>query len=77
LFDDSGAPISADLTASLKFWDAGTEVNQDPGLGPDTGNNETAFNQGPTEGGVVRPVDDEFTYPEIAAVLSITVEPRE
>ncbi len=77
LFDDSGAPISADLTPQIMLWDAGTEVNQDPGLGPDTGNNEQELNQGPDEGGVVRLVDDGFTYPAIANVIKLTVEPRE
>ena len=48
LYDESGAPISGDITDQVFLWDAGTEVNQEPGgsdqpplqAGPDTGADE-------------------------------------
>ena len=35
LFDASGRPISGDVSSALGLWDAGTEVNEEPGVGPD------------------------------------------
>ena len=34
LFDAGGKPLSRDVTAELSLWDAGTETNEEPGLGP-------------------------------------------
>jgi len=73
---ENGQPISGDLTDRVQFWDAGTEVNQPPGTGPDNGINQDRTNQGPDENGVVRLVDDEYTCPAIADVLRVTIEPR-
>jgi len=43
-FDDMGIPAgeSGDLTAKVKLWDDGTEVNEYPGAG----NHQAAFNPG-------------------------------
>ena len=37
LFDAAGKPVQGDMTAQLALWDAGTEVNEEPGLGPNQG----------------------------------------
>ena len=74
--DADGNPISGDVTAQILFWDAGTEVNQAPGIGPDTGINEQAFDQGETENGVVHLMDDGFTYPPIGEVIKVSIKPR-
>lgn len=51
LFDAVGNPMSGDVTSQMGLWDAGTEVNEEPGLGmdqaprqsrPDTGTEENA-----------------------------------
>ncbi len=76
LFDADGNPISGDVTEQILFWDAGTEVNQAPGLGPDTGINEQAFDQGETEGGVVHLMDDGYTYPPIDQIIKVSIRPR-
>lgn len=76
LFDADGNPISGEVTAQIMLWDAGTEVNQAPGLGPDTGINEQAFDQGETEGGVVRLLNDGYTYPPINAIIKVSIKPR-
>lgn len=76
LFDADGNPISGDVTAQILFWDAGTEVNQAPGLGPDTGINEQAFDQGETENGVVHLMDDGFTYPPVDQIIKVSIKPR-
>jgi hypothetical protein len=77
-FDYRGQPISGDVTQYVKFWDAGTEVNQPPGAGsyqapsqPEPGAGEKEYE--PVE--QVRKVGDGFTYPPIAKVIRVTVTP--
>jgi len=65
LFDASGKPISGDVTSPILLWDAGTEVNEEPGLGPNQAPLQAAPNTGPAENGVVRPITEvkDFTTP--------------
>lgn len=74
LFED-GYPIKGDITHQVMLWDAGTEVNQEPGTGPDQPMNQSGPNTGEDEGGAVRLVDDEFEYPETASVITVTITP--
>jgi hypothetical protein len=76
LFDGKGTPISGDVTAQVTLWDAGTEVNQEPGIGPDQAPRQTAPNTGQSESEPVKPVRDGFTYPKTTDVLRITVTPE-
>ena len=75
LFDADGIPISGDITNMVMLWDAGTEINQEPGLGADQAPRQAGPNTGADEGGVVQVVNDDVTYPNIADVLSITATP--
>ena len=72
LFID-GQPISGDVTAQIGLWDAGTEVNEAPGVGANQAPRQAAANTGADEGGVVRLVDDGYTYPAVADVVRITI----
>jgi hypothetical protein len=73
LFDKDGKPLSGDISDLFKLWDAGTEVNQAPGLGSDQGPRQKGPNTGAAEKGVVRLVNDGFTYPETKSVLRVTI----
>jgi hypothetical protein len=73
LFDVKGAPVTGDVTDKFLLWDAGTEVNQAPGIGPDQAPRQNAPNTGTAENGVVRLVKDGFRYPETKDVLRITI----
>jgi hypothetical protein len=78
LFDASGKPIAGDITSQILLWDAGTEVNEEPGLGPNQAPLQPAPNTGPAEHGVVRPISevkDGFDYPSVAEVLRVTITP--
>lgn len=78
LFDASGEPLRGDLTSRLILWDAGTEMNQEPGLGPDQAPRQKAPNTGAAEDGVVRPlaeVKDGFRYPKVGEVVRVTLTP--
>jgi hypothetical protein len=73
LFDAKGNPLSGDITDRFFLWDAGTEVNEAPGIGPNQGPRQKGPNTGTAENGVVRLVKDGFTYPETRDVLRITI----
>jgi hypothetical protein len=75
LFDRKGAPIRGDITRQVLFWDAGTEVNEEPGIGKWQAPRQPAPNTGPDEHGLVRPVHDQFTYPATAEVIRVTITP--
>ena len=73
LFDENGKPFTGEVTELLKLWDAGTEVNQAPGVGVDQGPRQKGPNIGAAENGVVKLVNDGFTYPETKSVLRVTI----
>ncbi|HEX4341534.1 MAG TPA: spondin domain-containing protein [Polyangiaceae bacterium] len=77
LYDQNGAPISADVTAQIHLWDAGTEINEEPHVGPNTVTQQPAPNTGPAENGNVIDIKDSttdtFKYPSVADVLKVTV----
>lgn len=75
LFDPNGVPLNGDVTATLVLWDAGTEVNQEPGLGADQAPRQPQPNTGAAERGTVRPVKDGYTYPRTDDVVRVTVTP--
>lgn len=74
LFDSAGDPVLGDVTDQVLLWDAGTELNEQPGVGmnqaprqsgPDTGDADTDD--------IVRIVDDAFTYPAVNEVIRVTL----
>lgn len=71
LFDTAGEPRSGDVTADLQLWDTGSEVNQEPGIGADQAPRQAAPNTGQDERGLVRRLDDGFSYadPFVTATL--------
>lgn len=69
----NGKPFSGDIADKFLLWDAGTEVNQAPGLGGDQGPRQKAPNTGADENGVVRLVNDGFKYPAVKDVMRITI----
>ena len=75
LFSASGAPISGELTAQLSLWDAGTEMNEEPGLGPNQGPRQATPEAGVAESEGIAHVRDRYTYPRIGQVLRVTVAP--
>jgi hypothetical protein len=76
LFDRYGKPIHGDITRHFQLWDAGTEVNQEPGLGKDQAPRQAAPNTGAAEHGVVRIVHDQFHYPAVSDVIRVTITPE-
>ncbi|MGK7396685.1 MAG: spondin domain-containing protein [Candidatus Cyclobacteriaceae bacterium M3_2C_046] len=80
LFDEEGMPISGDITSYFGLYDAGTEINQEPGIGPDQAPRQAGPDTGADENGVVLPiaeVNDGFTYPDVAESIKVMVTPGE
>jgi hypothetical protein len=75
LFDAAGHPITADITSQLSLWDAGTEVNEEPGAGANQAPRQPAPNTGRAESGVIRVVKDGFKYPATREVVRVTLKP--
>ena len=68
-----GKAISGDISSQLMLWDAGTEVDQEPGIGSDQGPRQKAPNTGKAENGVVRKIDDGKTYSNTSSVMRVTI----
>ena len=71
----NGQAISGDITSQLVMWDAGTEVNQEPGIGPDQGPRQKAPNTGKAENGMVHKINDGKIYSTAAKVMRVTIIP--
>jgi hypothetical protein len=70
--------VSGDLTSRLHLWDAGTEVNQEPGFGASQAPRQMAPNTGASEKKPVRLVaetKDGFAYPAVAQTIRVTITP--
>ena len=71
----NGKAISGDITSQIMLWDAGTEVDQEAGIGSDQGPRQIAPNTGKTENGVVKKVSDGKSYAEAPSVMRVTIKP--
>jgi len=78
LFDSGGRAIHGNVTSQVALYDAGTEVNQPPGAGPDQAPRQPK----PATGMAERfPVDlvanrrDGFSYPAVEAVVEVEIVP--
>ena len=59
LFDEGGAPVTGDVTDQVAVWDAGTEVDQEPGVGEDQAPRQAGPNTGDADpDATVRLVED-------------------
>jgi hypothetical protein len=73
LFDAAGKPVTGDMTRQLALWDAGTELNEEPGLGPNQGPRQKTPDAGTAEHQGVAHVHDKFSYPQTTDVLRLTI----
>ncbi len=72
LFDDNGNVLTGDVTSLIDLWDAGTEVNQEPGVGTDQAPRQSGPDTGADENGTVELIEnvgDGYTYPAVDEVL--------
>jgi len=75
LFDSAGNPESGDITGMVLLWDAGTETNEVPGVGPNQAPRQSGADTGDTENGTVRQLNDGYLYPDTDQVIRVTIMP--
>ena len=75
LFDAEDLPLYGEIAAEMQFWDAGTEVNEEPGVGPNQPARQAGPNTGDDENGVVAAIGAVdaagFGYPAVSDWLSV------
>jgi len=75
LFDSMGEPASGDVTESFALYDAGTEVNQEPGVGQDQAPRQKMPNMGVAEHGVVHRAEADAFYARTPQLFRVTITP--
>lgn len=75
LFDSGGFPHTGDVTGMILLWDAGTEVNEFPGVGPNQAPRQAGPDTGAAENGPVAQVNDGHAYPRVDQVIRVTLTP--
>lgn len=76
LFDGKGMPLSGDITDQLYLWDAGTEKDEEIGIGPNQGPRQKGMNTGDDEHGVVHRVRDARWAGKNTEFFRITITPE-
>jgi hypothetical protein len=75
LFDAKGKPLTADVTGQLQLWDAGTEVDEEPGLGASQAPRQPAPNTGTAEHRPVQLAGGRYKHPATRDVIKVTIRP--
>lgn len=70
-----GTAVNGDVTGMILLWDAGTEVNERPGVGLFQAPRQPGPDTGTTENGDVRQVDDGYSYGAVDARIRVTITP--
>ena len=77
LFDEQGVALTGDISNQVYLWDAGTEANEEPSIGPNTVTNQLATNTGTAGEGKVQLLSavttDTYAYPSAQSVLKVTI----
>ncbi|MCP3928247.1 MAG: hypothetical protein GY705_04010 [Bacteroidetes bacterium] len=76
LYDDAGNPLNGNITSMVSLWDAGTEVNEEPGVGPNQAPRQTGANTGADENGnvvLLSNTNDGFSYPNLEDLVDVSI----
>jgi hypothetical protein len=87
LFDQNSNPISGDISGNIVLYDAGTEVDEEPGVGltQKPRQDPAAEDVGTDEGGVIQTVvgagedggmNEGFSYPAAQQIIRVTITPQ-
>ena len=74
LFDDLGNPVSGEVTEDVGIYDAGTEVDEEPAIGADTGPQQAMPDQGAVD--PVHQVREAAYAVPASAHLRVTLTPQ-
>jgi hypothetical protein len=74
LFDAAGMPLTGDFSTSLHLYDAGTELSEEAGIGPNTGPQQAAPNTGLIDtDNKIREVASSVYATPVASHLKLTI----
>ena len=76
LYDANGNAVTGNVTSMINLWDAGTEVNEAPGVGSNQPPRQADSNTGIDENGTVEliaNITDGFMYPADEDVIKVTL----
>ncbi len=74
---ENGARVLGDVTDQIELWDAGTEVNEEPGVGMNQAPRQAGPDTGVDENGTVILVEnsgDGFTYPAVSDIIEVELQ---
>ncbi|WP_136466148.1 spondin domain-containing protein [Flagellimonas onchidii] len=77
LYDADGYAITGDITDQIDLWDAGTEVNEEPGVGANQPPRQAGPNTGTDENGTVELIEnvgDGYDYPAVNEAIKVKLE---
>ncbi len=69
----NGNAMTGDVTSYFKLWDAGTEVNETPGVGLNQAPRQAGAGTGTSEMATVSIVADMYNYPSLSDIIRITI----
>lgn len=70
-----GKPLSGDITNEFMLFDAGTEKDEEPGIGPNQGPRQKDPNAGEPENGKVHPAKSSAFFTRNGELFKITITP--
>ncbi|HZI61947.1 MAG TPA: spondin domain-containing protein [Pyrinomonadaceae bacterium] len=76
LFDAKGTALTGDITEKFILWDAGTEKDEEIGIGANQGPRQKGPNTGEAENGVVHRVKDSRWQGKNAEFFRVTITPE-
>ncbi len=76
LFDREEKPLSGNITYKFILWDAGTEMDQEPGIGSDQAPRQQAHNTGVDQHGKVHRAKESSFYYKTSDLFRVTVTPN-
>lgn len=71
-----GKPVAGDASSRIALYDAGTEVDEEPGLGPNQGPRQKDPGAGVREKEPVAPAGGRWRIPATSAVFRVTIAPQ-
>ncbi|WP_190811213.1 spondin domain-containing protein [Flagellimonas sp. S3867] len=77
LYDSNGYAKTGNITHKIELWDAGTEVNEEPGVGPNQAPRQSGPNTGDAENGTVeliQNINDGYSYPAVSETIKVKLE---
>lgn len=72
----NGKPVSGDITSEFMLFDAGTEKDEEPGVGPNQAPRQSGPNTGPAENGKVHAARKSAFFTRNGELFKVTISPE-